>query len=532
MILRRLASLSLVSLLAASGVAAKDLVILHTNDLHGYIFPRPFQGEQLPPSQLGRPLGGVFSAATYAQRARRAAARKGDRVLFLDAGDQFGGNYYDALSEGRAVAEAYADKALTVDAIVPGNHAEDYGEAPWVRFLDQVTPRVPVLCANCEQPRDRDPMPGYRIFELDGLKVGVIGLLKRGGFRNLEPRWKAGDELDALKRVLPAVRKQADYVILLTHIGYGRARYKLDKVEALDDRDPAGNIDLIVDGHSHRDEEIWADDDTFVVQADHYGVRIGEVRVKVGGSRKKGFTFGKPRAKRVVLDAKKYPPHAGMRARLRKHLKARAKAEDVLVVDTEPGVQVPHLLRNDSSTLVSKMGDLVCAAYLHAAREEGLRVDLAAAFHRSVRTGLYALDEPGFTAGDLHASSPFGEPVTVVEATGRELREKLFEQGKITKTRMSFGQAHAVVRQKSRDPDDRELVKVTISGKPLKDGKTYRLVADGWLSGWFKGKRFRKELSVIPKQALEALLDAEAKSGRLSQGDIDRLAPASQTLLD
>lgn len=513
---------------SASAGAAGELAVMHVNDVHGYVFPRAFAGEQLPRDRLGDPMGGLFSAATL--RRRLEAGRHGakpDAVLFLDAGDWFGGTLYGEETRGSAIADVFADPALGMDATVLGNHAWDYGTKALDGFLRRLDGEVPVLAANARHGK-RVRLPGTALFERAGKRIGVVGLVTDGALRAALKEnvgaWTVDDELGALRQVLPELRARCDYVILLSHVGYGRDRRKAEALDALDDGHPELNVDLVIDGHSHRDEDLWVDRDTFVAQADHYGLRVGIVRIPFGPE-----GFGRPRAERVLMDAAVFPPDAGMLKRHREHIEARERVEGKVLVRTHPGAAVPHVLRTDGSTLVSKMGDLICQALLRAARAEGHQPDFSVAYHGGVRAGIYALDG-GFDAGDFHAVSPFGGEAVVVELPGKLWRSNGLRRAHTTRGRASYG--NAFLRAAEHRGGKRELVSFEVAGEPLDDDASYTIVTDDFMASWFRGKGVRKTpLRATPKQAVISMLRHESRARALSQEQLDALARPSAELV-
>lgn len=508
--------------------AAAELVLVHTNDMHGFALPRRYTGEQMELAEQGRPVGGLLSVATLLRMLRHGRVdRESDVILYLDAGDWFSGALYDAETKGAAVARAMEDKALGMDATVPGNHAWDYGREAFFQFLSELTDRVPVLAANLTfHGKPLAATVPYKVFPVAGRKVAVLGLVTDGALHAALPKNTEGfaveGVVESLKKWLPKIRAEADYVILLSHVGFAQKAEELAELDHLDEGHPEWNVDLVIDGHSHRSEALAVDGDTYLVQADHYGLRAGVVRVPIG----RGGKFGKPRAELVRLDSEAYPPDRGMALRLKEDLEARAKVEDRIVVAAEDGAHAPHLLRTDPA-LVSPMGDLMGTAMLRAAAAEGAPCDLALAYHRGVRTGLYSVGG-GYSAGNLHAVMPFADAAVRVTVPGKVL-EPILVRGIQQRNRMSFGGGELVARE-AKD-GSRKLVSARIGGAEFDPARTYTLVCDEFLAGWFKGAGVEKKtLKTNPRDALLALLRAEAAQGPLTRARLAALAPPSARL--
>lgn len=543
------------ALFAVAPVLAEELVLVHTNDLHGQVWPRRYTGDFLPREDLGRPLGSLFSAPSYLEKLRSGALRfdpdgpglvesrrRGSRgrasggrekpagVLFLDAGDWFGGTLYGEATRGKAIAEVLVDPALGLDATTYGNHAWDFGTPALWGFLGVLRDRVPVVCANSVYQGKPTEEP-YRVFEVAGRRIGVLGLVTDGALRAASREhtrgWSMTDEVETLRRYLPELREKCDYVVLLAHVGYGRDGRKRGKLDRLDDGHPELNVDLVVDGHSHRVEQVWADEDSFVCQAGFYGVHLGEIRIPL----LPGGRFGKPRARCVVMDTRVFPTDPGMEKRLGHHLEARGAMEDEVLIPTEPGLAIPHLLRTDTEHLDSQMGNLVCRAFLRSARLEGHPVDFAVAYQNGVRSGLYAADGGGITAGGLHAMGPFGQPIEVVEMPGELFRDKALSRAFLTRNRMSFGDAFMVARE-LEPGGKRELVSFQVDGRDFDPRARVRVVMGSFQASWFRGPGVTHHvLRDTPKQAVLELLLSRSRGKPVTRDLVRKLAPPSAKLI-
>jgi 2',3'-cyclic-nucleotide 2'-phosphodiesterase (5'-nucleotidase family) len=205
--------------------------------------------------------------------------------------------------------------------------------------------------------------------------------------------------------------------------------------------------------------------------------------------------------------------------------------EDRVVIPTEPGVAVPHLLRTDTEHLDSPMGNLVCQAFLHAAGVAGHEVDFSVAYHRGIRSGLYAGPKGGISAGALHATGPFGEPIKVVEMPGELFEDKVLSRAFLTRNRMSFGGAFMVARE-ARPKGKRELVSFQVAGKDFDPSRRVSVVMDSFQAGWFRGPGVKvHSLRVNPKDAVRDLLLSRAAGKPVSLDLIRELTPASARLL-
>ena len=230
------------------------LTLLHTSDIHSRIFPYDLQILQID-SELGlgtlsqvKNVGGVARLSYIVNRERARA----DRVLHLDSGDIFEGAPIFNFFQGEP--EARAESMMGTDAMVIGNHEFDDGAINVVRQLNKWTD-FPVLAANYAFPKTGTPsdtgidtiLKPFTVFNLEGLKVGVIGM---GNFSSLGSVFQQPNSLGLLplntvetaQGYVDLLRPLVDVIVVLSHLG-------LD----VDERMVQGTtgIDVVEGGHNH-----------------------------------------------------------------------------------------------------------------------------------------------------------------------------------------------------------------------------------------------------------------------------------------
>lgn len=224
---------------SSSGLHARELVILHTNDTHSHI----------EPIRTGENAGraGVIERAVFVDSVRNAAGA--ENVLLVDAGDFSQGTSYFNLLGGDIEVDVM--NALGYDVACLGNHEFDNGPVELARRLRNV--KFPVVCANYDfrgTVLDGLVKP-YVIVEKSGLKIGIIGILtdistvvvtdESQKVKYLDPAGTVAKYAARLKK-----RHHCDLVICLTHIGFEDGPVS-DKALAAETK----NVDLIIGGHSH-----------------------------------------------------------------------------------------------------------------------------------------------------------------------------------------------------------------------------------------------------------------------------------------
>jgi 5'-nucleotidase/UDP-sugar diphosphatase len=250
--------------------ALRHLVILHTNDIHGQVLPRPATWlkdvDPLPDS------GGLPRLAAAIQRERRAAEASGAGVLVVDGGDWFQGTPEGSLDQGRGFLGALAHAGH--DALVVGNHEFDHGVAVLTEHLAAAP--LPALLANVRDAEGKR-LPGTRdskIVEHLGLSIALVGLLTPLTPQITHASTRAltfEPPAEALTRVKAELGDDVDWILPVCHLGVEHER-------ALALAHPW--LDVIVGGHSHTYLRNGVEEgSTLVVQAGDKASVLGRVDV-------------------------------------------------------------------------------------------------------------------------------------------------------------------------------------------------------------------------------------------------------------
>ncbi len=228
------------------------LTLLHTADLHSRLFPYAmvpqYTDEEMGLHEENGPFGGAARLSTLIKQQRSRAGR----TLHLDSGDYFQGapvfNLFDGEVEVRVLAE------LGVDAAVAGNHEFDEGARNFATQLEKWS-TYRTLAANYDFASADDPwnsrldslIDAYAIFDLQGLKVGVIGMGNLSSITSIDEADNSMD-VDAQETMATVMhysallKPQVDVVIVLTHLS-------LDSDVEIARLCP--NVDIVIGGHLH-----------------------------------------------------------------------------------------------------------------------------------------------------------------------------------------------------------------------------------------------------------------------------------------
>jgi 5'-nucleotidase len=219
----------------------RKISILHTNDLHSRIEPFP--------SDAGRYAG----KAGFARRASVVAEIRNENpnVLLLDAGDILQGtpyfNFYQGEVEFRLMTE------MGYDAATIGNHDFDAGIERLAELADMAG--FPLINANYDF--SSTPMEGKainnKVFELDGVKVGVYGLgIELNGLvpSDLYGKTSYHDPLEIARQEEALLKTQigCDLIICLSHLGF---EYESHKISDIKIAEKTSYTDLVIGGHTH-----------------------------------------------------------------------------------------------------------------------------------------------------------------------------------------------------------------------------------------------------------------------------------------
>ena len=214
--------------------------VLHTNDLHGRFW-------QDSDGQLG-----LAAQKTLIDGIRAEVRASGGATLVLNAGDVNTGVPESDMLDAEPMFIGM--NQIGYDAMALGNHEFDkplsvlQKQRGWARF--------PLLSANI---RDQSDKPLYAVsqrFNLNGLKVAVLGLTTPDTAKMVSPQnvstVRFTDPQAEARRLVPVLRRRADVVIALTHLGY----YPDGQHGSLAPGDvelarSVPGLDLIVGGHSH-----------------------------------------------------------------------------------------------------------------------------------------------------------------------------------------------------------------------------------------------------------------------------------------
>lgn len=261
------------------------LTILHINDVHGQTQERTVGGKS---------VGGYARLATVVGQARA----RNPNTLVLHAGDELSRG--DGLTRSTLGAANFdLMNAIGVAAFTPGNG--DYYDGVDVLRQRASQAKFPLLAANVYLREGHKPLvQRCAILDVGKVKVAVFGLCF---LRVQHPSaWalQVDDPIETARELVPELRKQADVVVALSHLGVDVDQQLAAKVDG---------IDLIVGGHTHTrlPRGIAAKSPggqaVLIVQAGDLLNYVGSVDLRLEAA-DKGYRLTDAKATLIDLDAK------------------------------------------------------------------------------------------------------------------------------------------------------------------------------------------------------------------------------------
>ena len=387
-----------------------DIVILHTNDVHGAI-------------------------AGYAKVAalKDAYEARGAYVLLMDAGDFIQGDPTVSTSEGATAVELM--NLAGYDVVSLGNHEFDYG---YQNLKDlEADADFAIVDANVLYNGSVAFEDNLVFTTPDGTKIGVFGLDTPETATKAHPAkiqgvtFLAGEDLyDCAQEQVDALTAEGcNYVICLGHLGIDDESAGNRSIDLLENVD---GIDLFIDGHSHSTQN------DIILALGGTQTTVGDTTIVSGSDMVNGTVLTSTGTKResigvVTIDGEtgridastvsaasltdEDADVAARAAAIQKEIDDEygtvfAKTEVALNGEREPG----------NRTEETNLGDLITDALVWGAEREGTEVDAAVTNGGGIRASIAAGD---ITKKDINTVLPFGNTLSIVQVTGAELLEAL-----------------------------------------------------------------------------------------------------------
>jgi len=231
--------------------------LLETSDVHGVIFPYNFI--------YNKPTRASLSQVTTFVNQERA--KKNQEVLLLDNGDILQGQptvyYYNFERPEQTHLLAEVMNFMKYDAASIGNHDIEAGHAVYDKIRQEY--QFDWLAANAVNEKTEKPyFTPYKVFDIQGVKVVVLGLITPAIHKWLPPKIWSGirfdDMIESAQKWVKIIqeKEKPDVLVGLFHAGidytYSKETAKTPKNEnaSLLVAQEVQGFDVIFAGHDHQ----------------------------------------------------------------------------------------------------------------------------------------------------------------------------------------------------------------------------------------------------------------------------------------
>ncbi|MGR6501981.1 bifunctional UDP-sugar hydrolase/5'-nucleotidase UshA [Shewanella sp. Koi 1] len=433
---------------AEAGSACKTFTVLHTNDNHGRFWENS-DGEY-----------GMAARKALVDQIRAEVSKNGGQTLLLSGGDINTGVPESDLQD--AIPDFTGMNKIGYDAMAVGNH--EFDNPLSVLDMQRRLAEFPMLAANiyrknAEGGQGERYFEPYKVFDINGLKVAVIGLTTEDTAKIGNPEFISDliftDPKVEVAKVIKEIKdaKAADVIFATTHMGHyadGQNGSNAPGDVAMARALTKGDLQVVIGGHSQNpvcmepgtDNKSYADfkpgDDcapdqqngTWIMQAHEWGKYVGRADFEyfngelhlasyklIPVNMRKLDEAGK---KTTELAGTKIEPDAELKELLSYYQeKGQAKLDEVIAT-------TDALLDGERANVRNKQTNL--GRMLAMAQSGKVSADFGVMNSGGVRASIQAGD---ITYRDVLTVQPFGNMVTLNEMTGTEVAAYLGAVGSI-----------------------------------------------------------------------------------------------------
>jgi 5'-nucleotidase/UDP-sugar diphosphatase len=473
---------------AAAG--SKDIVILHTNDVHG-----------------GYDKGmGYAGLAAY-----KTDLAKTGYVTLVDAGDFSQGSTMATLSSGEYLVELM--NAVGYDIVVPGNHEFDYGMAQAQKNLAALKAKV-ISCNFVDLATKKPVYDAFTTVKYGDTTVAYVGICTPETYTKSTPTYfqdKNGNYTysfcensfyQTIQSSIDAAKAAgAKYVVAVGHCGIDAQSTPWTSSEIIAN---TTGLCAFIDGHSHStvaSQDVKDKDGKTVVltQAGTKLGAVGKLTIKADGT----------------ITSELITKYDG---------KDEAVAAKITEIEGKYKSTISNVVAKSSVNLIAKnadgswacrdaetnMGDLIADAYRVV-----MGADIGVMNGGGIRDNIAAGD---VTMGDILAVMTFGNMATVVKATGQQIKDCLEmgasaypgkSGGFVQVSGMTYTIDSTVPSSVVKDAKgnfqsvsgEYRVKDIMVAGKPIDLAKTYTVACHSyWLTNYGDGMTMFKGCPTIPEK--------------------------------
>lgn len=431
-----------------------QFTLIQQNDTHGCLdmHNELFWSANGP---ILKKTGGFSRISRYVKNLKKD---KGN-VLFFDGGDLFHGTLPLVASEGEAILPILAK--MNLDGFVPGNWDYAYGKKQ-LRHLTESLPFPALSCNVADDDTQEGFLKPYVIKELNGIKIGVIGLTYPYVDITMPPDFSTGlsftKGMEEVRQSVEALKGQVDAIVLLSHMGL-----PLDvKLVSLVD-----GIDIVHSGHSHdRITTPIIENGAYIVQVGSSSSFLGRLDVEVENGAISDVHY-----ELIEMD-ESFEEDEEIKGLVDEVLARYKKERSAVIGETET---VLHRMTLEEAP----MDKLITDAYLAA-------FGSSAAFSHGWRYG-HPIAAGPLTLYDLHTIIPTNPELFTLDLTGKELLDALEHNLEQVYSSDPFEQKGGYVLRSSGlkmtfkpyNPKGHRIQSLQIAGEGFQPDKIYRVAGGG-----------------------------------------------------
>lgn len=438
--------------LIPAGNKYKVIDILSINDFHGSL------------KASGKNVG----IAKLVGEVKKAKAANPD-TIFVAAGDLFQGSAESNLLYGKPVSEAMKEAGLVASAI--GNHEYDWG-------IDKIEGWAKdggfdFLAANIYDKTTNKPVDyakPYKIVEIDGVKVGFIGLATPETAYKTKPDIVKNVEFKDPASILPTYIEKvkaegAQIVVVLSHLGAAQDKAGVITGEAADITKVPG-IDAVIAAHTHNTVSGKVNG-VPVIEAYYNGRNLGKLTFVLDKTTNK-VLLSIPGKDELYNRAATLTEDAATKAMLDKYI-----SEIQPILSEKIGTVNVDMIKDDTKgTLLGEWSaDLmrkITGTQIGIQNGGGLRV---------------SIEKGDLTVGKMYEYMPFDNTLVTVDLTGAQLKEAVENGIKNEKLGIAFGQiAGLYVKYDLSKPFGERVLDMALeNGEKIDPNKSYSVVTNDFM---------------------------------------------------
>lgn len=467
---------------------AKKITIVQVNDTHSYLETHNefFYTDR---SITIEKAGGYAKIQTLLKEFRNEGP-----VVALDNGDTIHGTYEAVTTKGWNMIPILNDMGFSAMTF----HWDTAYGPENLKAINQAL-NYPVLAGNVyDEETDKLVFDPYRIIEVDGITIGIIGIACNIVDKTMPAHFSKGIYFTLGNQELPTYvdelrRKGVDTIILLSHLGFPQDVKLISEVEG---------IDICLSGHTHnRIAKKVQIGQTTIIQSGAQGSFIGKLTLSYEDSTIKKVDHQLIPITEAILD------DSSMKEKIEEAISPFRQKLAVKVGETKT-------ILHRGFNLETPMDNFLLEAMLHHTKTD-------VAFSNGWRYGA-PIVEGDITLKELYQIIPMNPPISRVELTGAEIWEMLEENLENTYANDPYSQLGGYVKRalglncyfKVENPKGLRIQKLFIGHHEINLQETYTA---SYVTNQGVPKKYGKNHRDLDIKAVRAMQDYLLDSGVYNQ---------------